>query len=135
MRRMVGEKFVAGEVEDALLGEDLRPGVERDGVEGRVLVEDVVRPAVDAAGRGEDEAADAVELAGEGQRLGGEDVGFDRLLGPVLGGRVADDGGEEDDRVDVLEGIDDGLDVAEVALDDLQVPVAFERRGAISGRR
>ena len=40
---------------------------------------------------------------------------------------IADHGREEHDGVDVAERIDDGLDIAEVALDDVQPLVAFER--------
>ena len=65
---------------------------------------------------------------------GALDVGRLGDLRLLLAGRVADDGGEVDDRVDAVEGRLDGRRVADVALDQLEEAV-LSSRAAGRGRR
>lgn len=111
----------AVEAFDELVGADLAGGVGRLPLEGMVFGDgDAQGGAVDFAGGGVDEAA--VELAASLEDVeGADDVGFDDFVGMKVGIGDRDEGAEMEDEVGAADGLLDGIGVAQVAGDDLDL--------------
>ena len=129
-----GMERVALEGEQEPLDTHLLGCVQRDGSQLAVLPNRdrrVEHAAVVGAGRGEHEARHAGGLGVGDKRCARADVDVVRELGVPRAGRIADDGGEMDHRVDAGERRGTYRAVSDIPLDDLDA-VALEPRSDVA---